>query len=81
MRDASFLRLKALTVSYDLPQRIGRVMGLAGARVYVTGTNLLLLMDHLRDWGYDPEMNNIRAYPLMRTFTLGMSANLRRTVK
>jgi hypothetical protein len=35
----------------------------------------------LRDWGYDPEMDNIRAYPLMRTFTLGMSANLRRTVK
>jgi len=81
LRDASFLRLKALTVSYDLPQRIARVLGLAGARAYVTGTNLLLLMDHLSDWGYDPEMDNIRAYPLMRTFTLGMSANLRRTVK
>jgi len=81
LHDGSFLRLKALTVSYGVPQRIARVMGLAGARVYFTGTNLLLLMDHLGDWGYDPEMDNIRAYPLMRTFTLGMSANLRRTVK
>ena len=81
LRDGSFLRLKALTVSYALPQRIARVMGLAGARVYLTGTNLLLLIDHVGDWGFDPEMSNIRAYPLMRTVTLGMSANLRRTVE
>jgi len=81
LRDGSFLRLKALTVSYALPQRIARVMGLAGARAYLTGTNLLLLIDHVGDWGFDPEMSNIRAYPLMRTFTLGMSANLRRTVQ
>jgi len=78
LRDGSFLRLKAVTVSYGLPQRVARFMGLAGARVYLTGTNLLLLMDHLGDWGYDPEMDNIRAYPLMRTFTFGLSANLRR---
>jgi TonB-linked SusC/RagA family outer membrane protein len=81
LRDGSFLRLKALTVSYGLPQHIARVLGLAGARVYLTGTNLLLLIDHVGDWGFDPEMSNIRAYPLMRTFTLGMSANLRRTVQ
>ena len=56
-------------------------MGLAGARAYLTGTNLLLLIDHVGDWGFDPEMSNIRAYPLMRTVTLGMSANLRRNVK
>ncbi len=78
LRDGSFLRLKALTLSYALPQRIARVIGLAGARAYLTGTNLLLLIDHVGDWGFDPEMSNIRAYPLMRTFTLGMSANLRR---
>jgi hypothetical protein len=72
--------LKQLTVAYVLPQRVARVIGLTGARVYFTGTNLLLLMDHVGDWGFDPEMHNIRAYPLMRTFTLGMSASLRRSV-
>jgi TonB-linked SusC/RagA family outer membrane protein len=80
LRDGSFLRLKQLTVAYVLPQRVARVIGLTGARVYFTGTNLLLLMDHVGDWGFDPEMHNIRAYPLMRTFTLGMSASLRRSV-
>src|SRR5437764_4338703 len=29
-------------------------------RSYFTGTNLLLLMDHLGDWGYDPEMDKDR---------------------
>ncbi len=72
--------MKNLTVSYGVPGRIARVLGLAGARVYCTGTNLLLLVDHVGDWGYDPEMNNIRAYPLMRTFTLGMSASLRKSL-
>ena len=55
--------------------------GLAGARVYLIGTNLLLLMDHLGDWGYDPEMDNIRAYPLMRTFAVGVDVALRRRVQ
>jgi TonB-linked SusC/RagA family outer membrane protein len=81
LRDGSFLRLKSLTLSYGVPQGITRPLGLSGARVYCTGTNLLLLVDHLGDWGYDPEMNNIRSYPLMRTFTLGMSASLRKSLQ
>ncbi len=80
LRDGSFLRLKSLTVSYGLPQRAARFFGLAGASVYFAGANLLLLVDHLGDWGYDPEMDNIRAYPLMRTFTLGMNASLRKSL-
>jgi len=81
LRDGSFLRWKALTVSYDLPQRVTRVMGLSSARLYCSGTNLLLLMDHIGDWGYDPEMNNIRSYPLMRSFTLGMNASLKKSLQ
>jgi TonB-linked SusC/RagA family outer membrane protein len=81
LRDGSFLRWKALTVSCDLPHQVTRVMGLSGARVYFSGTNLLTIDDHIGDWGYDPEMSNIRSYPLMRTLTLGMSASLRKSLQ
>jgi len=81
LRDGSFLRLKNLTVSYDMPERLTRALGLASASVYCTGSNLLLLIDHVGDWGYDPEMVNIRAYPLMRTVTLGMTASLKRSLQ
>ncbi len=81
LRDGSFLRLKNLTASYGVPQRIARVLGLASARIYLTGTNLFLVRDHVGDWGFDPEMHNIRAYPLMRTFTLGMTASLEKSLQ
>jgi TonB-linked SusC/RagA family outer membrane protein len=81
LRDASFLRLKNVTVSYVLPARITNALGVSGATLHFTGTNLLILKDHFGDWGFDPEMNNIRAYPLMRTFAVGVDVSLRRRVQ
>jgi hypothetical protein len=80
LRDASFLRLKTLTVSYRLPERITNALGVNSARVYFAGTNLFMLNENFGDWGFDPEMNNIRSYPLMRTVTLGMSVSLRKAL-
>ena len=81
LRDASFVRLKNVTVSYDLPPRLVGALGANGARLYFTGTNLALLYDQMGDWGYDPEMDDIRAYPLMRTFSLGMNLTLGRNAR
>jgi len=81
LRDASFLRLKTLTVSCLLPKRLTAALGLNTATLHFTGTNLLMLNDHFGDWGYDPEMNNIRSYPLMRTFAVGMDVSLKRGVQ
>ena len=81
LRDGSFLRLKNVTISYALPARITNAIGLNSATVHFTGTNLLILNDHIGDWGFDPEMNNIRAYPLMRTFAVGMDVSLKRGVQ
>jgi hypothetical protein len=81
LRDGSFLRLKSLTVSYLLPDRFTNALGLSAATLHFTGTNVLMLKDHFRDWGYDPEMNNIRSYPLMRTFAVGMDVSLNRRVQ
>jgi TonB-linked SusC/RagA family outer membrane protein len=81
LRDASFLRLKSLSVTYLLPERFTNGLGLSAATLHFTGTNLLMLNEHFGDWGYDPEMNNIRSYPLMRTFAVGMDVSLKRSVR
>jgi TonB-linked SusC/RagA family outer membrane protein len=78
LRDASFLRLKTLTVSYDLPGTITSALGVNRARLYFNGTNLVMLHQNFGDWEFDPEMNNIRSYPLMRTLSLGLDVSLGR---
>ena len=77
LRDASFVRLKNLTVSYELPQRLTNSLGVAQAKLYFTGTNLALLHENFKEWGFDPEASNIRAYPIMRTLSLGLNVTLR----
>ncbi|PYO70942.1 MAG: hypothetical protein DMD64_16395, partial [Gemmatimonadetes bacterium] len=69
------------TVSYLLPGTITNALGVSSATLHFTGTNLFILNDHIGDWGYDPEMSNIRAYPLMRTFAVGVDVALRRRVQ
>ena len=76
LRDASFMRLKTVTLSYGLPGGLLRTVGADRARLFLTGTNLLLLYDNFGDWGFDPEANNIRSYPLMRTISLGLDVSL-----
>ena len=73
LRNGSFLRLKNLNVSYNLPKRISNQMKLRDARIFFTGTNLALLFDNIGDWGFDPEVNNIRAYPMMSTYSIGVN--------
>lgn len=78
LRDDSFVRLKTVTVSYDLPARVASLLGSRDARLYVSGQNLALLYDKIGDWNFDPEMDDIRAYPLMRTVSVGMNFSVNR---
>ncbi|MBT1701507.1 SusC/RagA family TonB-linked outer membrane protein [Fulvivirgaceae bacterium PWU4] len=52
IRDASFVRLKTLTVSYSLPPKILKSAKLHGARIYFQGQNLLTFTKYP---GFDPE--------------------------
>ncbi|NME70053.1 SusC/RagA family TonB-linked outer membrane protein [Flammeovirga aprica] len=54
VEDASYLRLKALTVSYTLPQNVTEKLSMSAARFYVTGENLWTLTNYT---GFDPEVN------------------------
>lgn len=54
LSDGSYLRLKTLTFGYTFPRDIMQRIGLASARIYVTGQNLLTFTDYT---GWDPEVN------------------------
>lgn len=54
VEDGSYLRLKSVTLSYDLNKSLLRRMRLSKLQVYVTGQNLLTLTKYS---GYDPEVN------------------------
>lgn len=68
--DASFIRLKDLTLSYDLPAAASRRLGSESLRLYVNGRNLWTSTE----WsGLDPELSNQRAIPLERVITGGLT--------
>lgn len=68
-RDFSYLRLKNVEVSYQLPKRLLKSVHISNLQVYVTGNNLLTF------WGgdnrIDPEGNQT-GYPILRTVTSGV---------
>ncbi len=55
VEDGSFLRLKNVTLNYNLPASLLKKIKVSSARVYISGTNLWLLTDYS---GYDPESQN-----------------------
>ena len=80
IEDGSYLRLKNLTIAYDVKQR---VMGLSNLKVFLTASNLFTLSKYL---GYDPEFSysqNIAAQgvdfgnmPIGKQFMLGIKVGL-----
>lgn len=66
IEDASFVRLKNVTLSYAFPAGLLRYV--RSARVFVTGTNLFVLTNYK---GYDPEVNG-QPVPNMNSLTTGI---------
>ena len=79
IESVSFLRLKQLTLGYNVGERVLNKLKISGARIFVTGENLFLLTNYS---GLDPELvnptqgvDNMGSYPLPRKFTVGLSVN------
>ncbi|WP_187270944.1 SusC/RagA family TonB-linked outer membrane protein [Neolewinella aurantiaca] len=78
VKDASYLRLRTVSLGYSLPDALTSKLRMEQLRVYVTGTNLFTDTDYL---GYSPEVN-IRStfssadtgYPDAQSFTVGLRA-------
>ena len=75
--DASYVRLKNAELSYKLPVKLVRKIGLSSCRIYLNGDNLLL-WTKMPD---DRESNTAGsstdgAYPTVRRFNLGIDITL-----
>lgn len=72
LEDASFLRMKNITVAYSLPQSWMRAVKMENVTFHFTGRNLWTVTDFS---GYDPEpqINNIKFfYPNTRQYEFGV---------
>ncbi len=71
--DASFIRLKTLSVGYDLPPNIIKEVGLSACQLFVNGQNLITISNY---GGLDPEMPiGGTQFSALRTITCGIKLN------
>lgn len=65
----SFVRLKDMSLSYDLPESTLAGLGVDRLRVSLTGRNLMTITD----WtGMDPELTSQTSIPLQKEYSLGL---------
>ncbi|MEP2512279.1 MAG: SusC/RagA family TonB-linked outer membrane protein, partial [Reichenbachiella sp.] len=74
LQDASYLRLKNITLGYRLPAEILEKANISNLRLYVTGQNLLTLTGYD---GLDPEVGGLGVdngrYPASRSVVFGLN--------
>lgn len=87
LEDGSYLRLKNVQIGYNLPSKLVTRMKVSGARIYVSGQNLLTFTNYT---GLDPEIATSAnaagegakaagidwgTYPSARILTVGVNVN------
>lgn len=76
LEDGSFIRLRNVTLSYNLPRMLTEKMKLTNVLFYVQGQNLWTQTDYT---GFDPEMNEsgdeFFRYPVGKTVTFGLDVS------
>jgi TonB-linked SusC/RagA family outer membrane protein len=79
VEDGSFLRLRNVTIGYNLPTKLAKTLKVSNCRVYLTGENLITWTNYS---GYDPEVASNRSllsgldglsYPRSRVFSFGLN--------
>ena len=71
--NGGYLRLKNITLGYTLPEDITKKVGINGARVFGSVSDLFSI-DNYPD-GWDPEVAST-GYPITTSFVFGVSVNL-----
>ncbi|ROH90500.1 TonB-dependent receptor [Chryseobacterium cucumeris] len=73
--DASYFRIKSVTLGYSLPQEVVSRIGLKKFRIYANLENYFTLRGDKRVKDFDPEMASARAtYPNLKTVSFGVNA-------
>ncbi|WP_066627491.1 SusC/RagA family TonB-linked outer membrane protein [Labilibacter marinus] len=77
IEDASYLRVKTITLSYNLPQKLLEKIKLNRVKVYATGENLFTLTDYT---GFDPEVNAFGGSNTMKGIDYGTYPQTRNVI-
>jgi hypothetical protein len=83
VEDGSFLSLRNIQLSYNLPESVNSKLKLSSAKVYISGQNIITLTKYS---GIDPEVGNVSGsnlssgidndvYPHAKTLRLGVLVN------
>jgi len=81
LQDGSFLRIRNITLGYNLPETVTSKIGLQRVRLYATAKNPFLFTDFR---GYNPEQSRSNpldpsdtegSYPQNKTFVLGLNVS------
>jgi TonB-linked SusC/RagA family outer membrane protein len=77
IEDGSYLRIKTLTLGYNLPKTLMQHAGIKTVRIYATAQNLYTFTKYT---GVDPEVGangiDLNVYPVTRTISLGLNFGL-----
>lgn len=71
--NASFIRLKNVSLSWNLPATWKQMMHLQNARIYTQAQNLFVITGYK---GSDPETRSLISLPPLRTWTIGVQLTL-----
>ncbi len=72
LRESSYVRLRTLSLGYNMQNSLLDKMKLSGLRVYITASNLFTITDYK---SYSPE-NNPNQFPDTKSFTFGLNIGL-----
>ena len=72
MRNGAYLRLKNLNFAYTLPKKLTMLLLIDKCQIYVNATNLFYISGFKET---DPEQYALDSYPIMKSFTGGLSIN------
>ncbi|AXG70673.1 TonB-dependent receptor SusC [Kordia sp. SMS9] len=81
IEDASYLRFKAITLSYNFSEKILETLNVSSLKIYATGENIFTITDYS---GFDPEVNafggsntirgiDFGTYPQTRNLIFGLN--------
>ncbi len=81
IRSGAYLRFKNVVMGYTLPAALTNRLKIGLLRFYVSGQNLLTFDNFYK--GFDPEKDNNTGqfYPIMKTYSLGLTLNFNANTK
>lgn len=69
LEDGSFLRVKNVTLGYNVPAKLSKKISIERMRIYASGQNLFVFTKYL---GFDPEVNAVTGNDLFSNIARGL---------